>query len=108
MLETSKNVFTNSLYCSNYYCAFLSLIFSGIKPIVDFGWMMTIGLMISILVHFLLPTLKFVLPPEDDIGLKMQKNLLSINHLKFAKNGTEIFVLSCSLILSVIGISNCS
>ena len=25
-------------------CAFLSLIFSGIKPIIDFGWMMTLGL----------------------------------------------------------------
>ena len=23
-------------------CAFLSLIFSGIKPIIDFGWMMTL------------------------------------------------------------------
>ena len=28
-------------------CAFLSLIFSGIKPIIDFGWMMTLGLIIS-------------------------------------------------------------
>ena len=25
-------------------CAFLSLVFSGIKPIIDFGWMMTLGL----------------------------------------------------------------
>ena len=28
-------------------CAFLSLIFSGIKPIIDFGWMMTLGLVVS-------------------------------------------------------------
>ena len=28
-------------------CAFLSLIFSGIKPIIDFGWMMTLGLITS-------------------------------------------------------------
>ena len=35
-------------------CAFLSLIFSEIKPIVDFGWMMTLGLTVSLIVTFLL------------------------------------------------------
>ena len=35
-------------------CAFLSLIFSGIKPIIDFGWMMTLGLVVSLIVTFLL------------------------------------------------------
>ena len=33
---------------------FLSLIFSGIKPIIDFGWMMTLGLLVSFFVTFLL------------------------------------------------------
>ena len=33
-------------------CAFLSLIFSGIKPIIDFGWMMTIGLIVSFFITF--------------------------------------------------------
>ena len=32
--------------------AFLSLIFSGIKPIIDFGWMMTLGLLVSLIVTF--------------------------------------------------------
>ena len=35
-------------------CAFLSLIFSGIKPIIDFGWMMALGLIVSLFVTFLL------------------------------------------------------
>ena len=35
-------------------CAFLSLVLSGIKPIIDFGWMMTLGLIVSFLVTFLL------------------------------------------------------
>ena len=35
-------------------CAFLSLIFSGIKPIIDFGWMMTLGLVVSFFVTFTL------------------------------------------------------
>ena len=39
-------------------CAFLSLVFSGIKPIIDFGWMMTLGLITSFVITFsLLPTL---------------------------------------------------
>ena len=39
-------------------CAFMSLIFSEIKPIIDFGWMMTFGLITSLLITFtLLPTL---------------------------------------------------
>ena len=39
-------------------CAFLSLIFSGIKPIIDFGLMMSFGLLTSFIVTFsLLPTL---------------------------------------------------
>ena len=38
--------------------AFLSLIFSEIKPIIDFGWMMTLGLITSFIVTFtLLPSL---------------------------------------------------
>ena len=36
-------------------CAFLSLIFSGIKPVIDFGWMMTLGLITSFIITFTLP-----------------------------------------------------
>ena len=59
VLETSKKMFLPILYTVlTTICAFLSLIFSGIKPIIDFGWMMTMGLTVSILVtFFLLPSL---------------------------------------------------
>ena len=53
-LDIEKNVFTNILYCFTTICAFLSLIFSGIKPIIDFGWMMTVGLLVSMIVTFTL------------------------------------------------------
>ena len=46
--------------------AFLSLIFSEIKPIIDFGWMMTLGLITSFLITFtLLPTLISFVPKEN-------------------------------------------
>ena len=50
--------------------AFLSLIFSGIKPIIDFGWMMTFGLITSFIITFtLLPTL-LNFAPTKNISLK--------------------------------------
>ena len=53
-------------------CAFLSLIFSEIKPIIDFGWMMTFGLLSSFIVTFtLLPTLLNFL---EDKKISLQEN----------------------------------
>ena len=41
ILDTSKKMFMPIFYTVlTTICAFLSLIFSGIKPIIDFGWMM--------------------------------------------------------------------
>ena len=62
-------------------CAFLSLIFSGIKPIIDFGWMMTFGLITSFLITFtLLPTLlNFV--PSKNISIKEEKDSKITNTL---------------------------
>ena len=89
-------------------CAFLSLIFSEIKPIIDFGWMMTFGLITSFLITFtLLPTLlSFV--PSSNISLKEDKDSkvtkflgnLSVN------NKNSIFGLTIIIIaLSILGIS---
>ena len=47
-------------------CAFLSLIFSEIKPIIDFGWMMTLGLLISFFITFtLLPSILNILNKQN-------------------------------------------
>ena len=89
-------------------CAFLSLIFSEIKPIIDFGWMMTFGLITSFLITFtLLPTLlSFV--PNKNISLKEEKDS---NVTKFLgnlslNNKNSIFsVTIIVIILSIVGIS---
>ena len=88
--------------------AFLSLIFSEIKPIIDFGWMMTMGLIVSFLITFtLLPTLiNFV--PKENISLKKQEKSIitsyfsniSQNHYKIIFSITGIII-----ILSFVGIS---
>ena len=88
--------------------AFLSLIFSEIKPIIDFGWMMTFGLITSFTITFtLLPTLlNFV--KTDNISVKEEKESkitlflekLSIHHQK------SIFVVTIFVIvMSIVGIS---
>ena len=56
---TTKKMFLPILYTAlTTIIAFLSLIFSEIKPIIDFGWMMTFGLVTSFIITFtLLPSL---------------------------------------------------
>ena len=89
-------------------CAFLSLVFSGIKPIIDFGWMMTFGLITSFIITFtLLPTLLgFVsgnnvsIEEDNDSKITSFFGRISIN------NKDIIFLLTgLVIILSVVGIS---
>ena len=62
-------------------CAFLSLIFSGIKPIIDFGWMMTLGLVVSFFVTFtLLPSLLNNISIDNEINVKdTEKSIINIS-----------------------------
>ena len=89
-------------------CAFLSLVFSGIKPIIDFGWMMTLGLLISLLVTFLLlPSLISLLSTENEIGLKdTEKSFITSALGSFAKKNKIMIFGSTFVIIvfSVVGI----
>ena len=74
LLWTSKKMFLPILYTVlTTICAFLSLIFSDIKPIIDFGLMMTVGLLVSMSVTFtLLPSILNIMEKET-INYKDQK-----------------------------------
>jgi len=53
VIKTSSNIFYPILYAVlTTVCAFMSLIFSDIKPVIDFGWMMTYGLLVSFFLSF--------------------------------------------------------
>ena len=109
ILMTTEKMFWPIIYTVlTTVCAFLSLIFSGIKPIIDFGWMMTFGLITSFIITFtLLPTLlSFV--SNNNIEIKENKNSKITSF--FAKvsinNKTTIFTLTgLVIILSIVGIS---
>jgi len=52
---TTTKIFTPILYAVlTTALAFLSFIFCDIKPVIDFGWMMTLGLFISLFVSMIL------------------------------------------------------
>ena len=69
IFQSSKKMMLPILYTVlTTICAFLSLVFSGIKPIIDFGLMMTLGLLVSLLITFLLlPSLINLLSLENEI-----------------------------------------
>ena len=89
-------------------CAFLSLVFSGIKPIIDFGWMMTIGLIVSFFVTFLLlPSLIYLLSTKNEMDLNSTKKSYITSALgSFTKkNKTVIFGSTFVIVvLSIVGI----
>jgi hypothetical protein len=110
VLKSANKMFLPILYTVlTTICAFLSLIFSGIKPIIDFGWMMTLGLTASILVTFtLLPSLLNTFAKVEDINIEeAEKSKITSALSNFTKKYTKlIFGLSIFVIcLSVYGIS---
>ncbi len=107
--EASKKMMLPILYTVlTTICAFLSLVFSGIKPIIDFGWMMTLGLLVSLVVTFLLlPSLISVLSSDNEIGLKdTEKSIITSALGSFAKKNSIIIFGSTFLIIifSIVGI----
>ena len=109
IILTTKKMFWPILYTVlTTIIAFLSLIFSEIKPIIDFGWMMTMGLVTSFIITFtLLPTLiNFV--PKENINLNKYKDSKITSFFSYIsqKNQKLIFMITGIIILlSVIGIS---
>ena len=92
VFESSRKMMLPILYTVlTTICAFLSLVFSGIKPIIDFGWMMTLGLIISLFVTFLLlPSLISLLSSESEIGLRdTEKSVITSTLGNFTKNNNS-------------------
>ena len=90
-------------------CAFLSLIFSGIKPIIDFGWMMTLGLSVSFVVTFLLlPSLLNIFSSEEEIKVRDTEKSFITSLLGSITKKSSIFIFGPTIIiifLSIVGIT---
>jgi hypothetical protein len=109
VVKTSSNIFYPIFYAVlTTICAFMSLIFSDIKPVIDFGWMMTCGLLVSFALSFmLLPSLILIFKPQVSPVIKESKSkfaeVLAYISTKFS---TSIYVFSTILIIfSIYGIN---
>ena len=90
-------------------CAFLSLVFSGIKPVIDFGWMMTIGILTSMITTFtLLPSLVNIIDEKNVYSLEATSDSKITNILSNFTQKNKSIIYASSLIfifISLIGIS---
>jgi len=105
-----KMIRTISLPCaymvSTTIVAFASLVISDIRPIIDFGWMMAVGLIISFIISFtFFPAAMSLLTPER---LKTQEdftNKITLYFSQFIRNHSRTIVIGFFgiAILSLIG-----
>ena len=109
ILWTSGKMFWPILYTVlTTICAFLSLIFSDIKPIIDFGWMMTVGLLVSLTITFtLLPAILNILSKENANYEDEKKSIITSFLSKVAQKNTKTIFASVLLIIiiSIVGIA---
>ena len=109
ILWTSGKMFWPILYTVlTTICAFLSLIFSEIKPIIDFGWMMTVGLLVSMSVTFtLLPAILNILSKDNKKYRDEKKSKITTFLSNVAKKNTKTIFTSALVVIaiSIVGIS---
>ena len=109
LLWTSEKMFWPILYTVlTTICAFLSLIFSGIKPIIDFGWMMTVGLLVSMSVTFtLLPSMLNILSKKSVNYRDQKKSKITSFLSRVSQKNTKTIFASAILvvIVSIVGIT---
>jgi uncharacterized protein len=106
---TTTKIFTPILYAVlTTAFAFLSFIFCDIKPVIDFGWMMTLGLFISLFVSMiLLPYLIIKFKPKATPIHESKDSKLAEIFTSIALN-QKLLVLAFSsiiLILSIYGMT---
>jgi len=105
IIETTRKMFLPILYTVlTTVCAFLSLIFSGIKPIIDFGWMMTLGLIVSITVtFFLLPSLLSLLK-DDELNINEIKKSRITSFLSKVSQGNSFIIFGLTIFIIAISV----
>jgi len=109
VLNTATKMVWPCLYTAlTTIMAFTSLVVSGIKPVIDFGWMMTIGLSVTFLTSFILfPSLLIMLPKTSEVlttknEFQFTPKLASITE----KYGNKILIFTVFLtIVSIYGIA---
>jgi hypothetical protein len=88
--------------------AFGSLTFSDIRPVIDFGWMMTIGLTVAFFITFIIfPALLALMPPPLDDRVRSDRVPFTDLFARFTEHfgKTVLFGSAIIALLCVIGLS---
>lgn len=91
--------------------AFMSLVVSNIRPVIDFGWMMTMGISLALVVAFIIIPAGMMLVGKGSSGSNGTGNDNSASFTSVFANFTErhgniVLLVACGLsVLSIYGIS---
>ena len=88
--------------------AFSSLVVSNIRPVIDFGWMMTLGIIIALGVSFIiLPAGMMIIGKDKNTAKKDSSAVITTQFAQFTQQrGPLVLLLALSLtLLSALGIS---
>ena len=88
--------------------AFCSLLVSGIRPVIDFGWTMTIGISLAFVLNFtFFPAALVLLSPEISSSGKDRTQIFTLAVAAFIKRHQKIILCGSFLlaVVSMIGIS---
>lgn len=88
--------------------AFMSLVMSGIRPVIDFGWMMTIGLIVAFILSFVVVPAGLMMLPKGqpkDKGDNSAKLTLPFSRIAEFHGGKVLAVTALAVIVSVFGLT---
>ncbi|TQV68268.1 RND family transporter [Exilibacterium tricleocarpae] len=97
VMETVRFMARPCLYTAlTTMVAFASLVVSDIRPVIDFGWMMSIGLMVALALAFVvLPAGLMLLPKGEPRDRGDSSHVLTLRFSKFTeKHGNTVLVIS--------------
>lgn len=115
LLQTLTAMFKPCFYMAiTTIVAFGSLTFSGIRPVIDFGWMMTLGLAVAFAITFLIfPVLLRLLPPKADWTVTSNRVPFTDTFARFTERfgntvlaGSAIIALLCAIGVSRLTVEN--
>ena len=108
--ETVRSMFAPCLYTAlTTMVAFSSLVVSKIVPVIDFGWMMVVGIAITFIVSFTLFPILLLLLPKPDVQ-HMPEHTHPYSAILFGNftlaQGNRIFIIALLVLtFSAIGLS---
>jgi predicted RND superfamily exporter protein len=107
--KTTKIMFQPCFYTAlTTIVAFISLVVSGIRPVIDFGWVMTIGIILVFIISFVLfPSFLMLMSPKEAVSSQdITKKLTSSIGLFTLGNKNKILWMSIILaLMSIAGIA---